>query len=63
MQTDKEKKAGQCPRHGRGWDGIGPYYLCGCAMDKWTHRQLSSLRMTEDMPPYQVLGEDDGYHD
>ncbi|UYD21631.1 hypothetical protein P9A57_gp65 [Pseudomonas phage phiH1] len=63
MQTNKEKKAGQCPRHDRGWDGVGPYYLCGCAMDKRMRRQPSSSRMTEDMPPYQVLGEDDGYHD
>lgn len=64
MQTREEKEApgSRCPHHDEAWAMPEPFYLCGCAMDKWTRKRL--LGLESNMPcDRAVLGEDDGYHD
>lgn len=68
-QTDKSAGTRRaCPNHGALWDFPRRFYLCGCAMDKWTwkHGMDEASREAFGAPPaveYQVGEEDDGYHD
>jgi len=73
MQTREEEEKGAhgslCPHHGIAWAFPQHGYMCGRAMDKWTHKRLMAAEtkrlLGPDSPPrhYAVLGEDDGYHD
>ena len=65
----EKKDAGRCRHHGSPWDFPKRFYACGCAMDKWTWKRGMEEASAEAFGPpaeprqYQVLGEDDGYHD
>lgn len=70
--TEKTNNTGTqraCPNHEALWDFPRHFYLCGCAMDKWTWKQgmreASDEAFGQRKPrlEYTVEGEDDGYHD
>lgn len=72
MMEQTDKRAGTqraCPNHGALWDFPRRFYLCGCAMDKWTWKQGMGEASGEafgHLKPqigYPVEGEDDGYPD
>lgn len=71
MRTREEKEApgSRCQHHGTAWAFPRHCYMCGCAMDKWTHKRLMAAETKKLIGPhsppphYAILGEDDGYHD